>query len=132
MKKIKFYLLASAVMMASLATAQKCNCSIVPYKPDSCFYSCAGLILRNATDIDLQLVLGLDEKLAGKILKISKDSANITFKTFLTNLNGQETERLIRSINNLTKQQNEYLIKPIEDKKKIMVNMDKELKVRPI
>lgn len=132
MKKIKLAVLLSAVFFAQAAVAQKkCDCSITPYKPDSCFYSCAGRILRNATDIDLQLVLGLDGELAKKILNVNKDSANASFKSFIATLNGPETEKLIRSLNGLSKQQNNYLIKPLEDKKKIMANLEKSLKARP-
>lgn len=132
MKNKHFLLGLTALLLSAFAAAQsKCNCSITPYKPDSCFSICAGFILRNATDIDLQLVLGLDQELSKKILEINKDSTNATFKSFLTRLNGQETEKLIRSINTLNKQQNDYLIKPLEGKKKIMANMEKEMNRRP-
>lgn len=124
MKHLKQMLLSILTLITLNSSSQKkCDCSIIPYKPDSCFNVCAGNILKNANDIDLTLVLGLDNALISKIIQINKDSANISFKTYLSNLNGNEAEKLIQSINSLNKEQNQYLNKTFEDKKSIMANM---------
>lgn len=123
MKNFKSILVLMVLSNANSYSQHKCDCTILPYKPDSCFNICAGNILRNATDIDLTLVLGLDNTLTNKIIAINKDSTTTSLKTYLSNLNGEETEKLIKSINSLNKEQSEYLNKPLIDKKSTMANM---------
>ena len=122
-------LLLSVVFISSAFicySQNKCDCSITPYKPDSCFKQCAGGVLKNSTELDLKLVLGLKDDVAEKILRlnISSDSSALTLDKYLSQFDQKDQKTVLGALKSLNQEQVKYLEKPVSERKIIMAQME--------
>lgn len=122
-----FYFLLIGIFVADICFSQvKCDCSLIPYKPDSCFKKCAAKLLGKSTELDLKLIIGLDDTLTNHITEINKSKSTKTLEEYLSNLDDNKKNELEENLNKLNKDQLKYLQKPIKDRVVIMAQMQEK------
>lgn len=117
MRKVFLLILALMVMSLNLQ-AQSCDCTIVPFKPKSCFRVCAPMVIQAASESELKLIVGLPSDLASKVYQL-KPVLDNDLDNLSESLTEVEYTELVYKLNNLSEAQAEYFGKNIQERRKI-------------
>lgn len=101
-------------------TQTACDCTITPFKPDSCVKVCMGKILKQSSTYDLQLVLGLDSAFAKKITELKMKGTNLDRVAF-SDFTPLQLESLKTKVLKLNEVQLNYLLSPNNLKAEILI-----------
>jgi len=110
------------LVCASFASAQQCDCTITPFKPNPpCFDSCTIRLLSGASRKELQLVYKLEKQGQDKILAWQKDKnrSTITLDELvdMNILTKTEKDVLVDRVNSFNEKQLEFLAKPLSERR---------------
>jgi len=100
-------------IIGGVSKAQNCDCTIYPFKPDPpCYEKCTAKILANAVEEELELIVGLDKHLAGKIVEFDGRRNADSLEPYRHLFDKKEFETLDKKLRSLNKLQIEYFQKP--------------------
>src|ERR1700756_1999709 len=122
----------SIVMLVSLVSfAQRktgCNCKMYPYLPPPCYYPCTHGLLVNATPFELSMILGQSEPTIETIMFLRKDTDINDDEGFWDRLSKtltkEQFQQLSISLIALNDLQRKYFTLSLEDRRRILSNMD--------
>ena len=124
MKK-PFVLIAILAIAFGTLKAQDCDCTIFPFKPEACVDVCFANILKNASENELMLFLGLDAGLTKKIKSIGNQGEVSSLKDYQPVLDKGEFENVQKKLSEMNSLQNSYFQINDKDKSKFLKQLDK-------
>jgi hypothetical protein len=132
MKSIAITVLLLATLVSSaFAQTPKCDCTIVPFKPSPpCFDYCCSKVLKNSTFEELQLILGVKEETARRIVEWKGRKDAKTLGDFKEIMSQDEIKKLSKKIQSLNRTQLTYFSKSPSERTLITVGMSELLKGR--
>src|SRR5437868_12026529 len=99
--------------------AQRCDCTITPFKPSPpCFDECTVNLLAGADLKDLRYAFGLKKDTAEKLLAWQKDHHPTSLKEYFEAeiLTTEDLENLKKRVDSFSQRQLEYLARPSEER----------------
>lgn len=109
----------------------KCDCTIVPFKPSPpCFDYCCSKVLKNSTLEELQLILGVKEEIARRIVEWKGRKDAKTLADFKVIISQDEMKSISKKIQSLNQTQLTYFSKSPSERALITVGMSDLLKGR--
>ena len=114
-------LIVILIMLQCLnANSQKCDCTIYPFKPDSCVRKCTARILQTADTLEFTLIMGLNSELSSKLDSIRKIEMITDIKDLKESLTPSEYKNIKNAIDRLNEEQIQYFSTPYEKRKTIL------------
>ena len=94
---------------------------------DGCVKYCVGLnsIIINASETELKLIGGFDSLMTSKILIKRKNTPNLNLESFYESLQSIEKESFTKTAQTLSKDQTNYFSLSAEERKKIILELEK-------
>lgn len=124
MKSLGLVILLLLVLTPLVKGQDKCDCTIVPFKPaPPCFDYCSSKLLATATKEELVLIVGLQWNTAGKIVKWKARNSADSLEDYKKILSEAELKKLREKIESLNNSQAAYFKYPASQRKKVRRSM---------
>lgn len=96
-------LTTTILLMVPSVIADNCDCTVFPFKPDSCWPACTAKLIATATEEELQLFVGLDDSLSKAVMKVDQTDKPFPepYKQALTSGQLETLSRRLRTLNSL-------------------------------
>lgn len=107
--------------------AQTCDCTVYPFKPESCYKTCTGRLLKGSSPVELALILGLSESTVNAVAKI--DTSKIkSLDDYKQSLKPTEYAEVFKSLGDLNRTQADYFLNfsPL-DRGKMLIMLNESL-----
>lgn len=105
-----------------------CDCSIFPFRPDPpCFKICAAKMLNDVSPEELQVVLGLPDKIAEKMNSYAMGRELESLEEYKGVLSANDMKLLEKKIRSLNDVQVKYLMNPLDIRMEVIRNLKKNV-----
>jgi hypothetical protein len=120
-KNLGISLIITFFSVAGFAQSKKCDCTIYPFKPDSCRNVCLYGILQSADTLELSLILGLSDTLSNKIARLNMvGNSQISFYFNSDYFNQRDIDTINDALKRINDKQVKYFSLPAPDRKSFL------------